>query len=202
MEAYQQSVVENKSQYRSSIIYKWGNVNEFLSLFFVNSHLPLGLTASPFLSNLFLDFFDSRFVKRFPKLAYTRYSDDMLISSAERFDSHDVTDFISKELSYLNLEINKNKVREHALLKSGDHVKFLGLNIVYCNKANYITVGKKYIRLVSKSISNYISGDRSIDRATIKGQVAYIKAVSKDDYNRLTKLYKFKTNQTIDRFLK
>ena len=85
-------------------------IKEITDICFVNGQLALGMVTSPILSNIYMDFFDARFHDKYPELVYTRYSDDILISSGKWFDYKSILNFIAKELCYLELEMNEHKV--------------------------------------------------------------------------------------------
>jgi len=199
MDAYKDNVINKKSTYRSAIIRSWNGIEYILNFCFVNGKLPLGLVSSPFFSNIYMDFFDKRFHEKFPELTYTRYSDDMLVSSSTKINSKDVLDFVAEELSYLHLKINRKKLREHYLENNGDHMKFLGLNIVLGEDGTkFITVGKKYIHMVCKNISDYENGINAIDKGQMLGQIEYVKSVSIRDFGKLSELYLLKNGRTLD----
>ena len=111
VERYETNLKGETSIYKSFIINDWDGVERLLNLCFVNGRLSLGLTTSPFLSNLYMDFFDRRFHQRFPELVYTRYSDDILISSKGKFDNEEVMNYINQEMTLLSLNINPDKTK-------------------------------------------------------------------------------------------
>lgn len=198
-QAYEDNIVLSKSNYKSKYIRNWAYIEEVLDLCFVNGRLPLGLVTSPILSNLYMDFFDKRFKQQYPDLVYTRYSDDMLISSSSEFDMDEVIYYIEKELGVLKLIINSSKLRKHELNQQGDHVKFLGLNIVQgSDEGNYLTVGKRYINMVSKDIANYYKHEEEKDLSVIIGEIEYIRMVSKRDFENLKELFYIKEEKELD----
>lgn len=192
-EMYKSNIKGETSRYKSNIINKWNGVEKVLDFCFVNSKLPLGLVTSPILANIYMDFFDIRFKKEFPDLVYTRYSDDILISSNTTFDTKIVKDFIEKELEILKLKINKKKITEVKLHSVGDHVKFLGINIVKGTAENYITVGKSFVGKVCKDTTNYIRGDKRLKKSQIIGKIEYLKYINGEDYKYFLSLFKIKT---------
>lgn len=199
MDTYEKNLVEKKGRYKSSYIDKWIGIKEILDICFVKGRLALGMSISPLLSNIYMDFFDARFHEKYPELTYTRYSDDMLISSAMNFNYDEVLKYIVTELNCLGLELNESKERFHQLKNTGDHIKFLGLNIVQAeDKRNYVTVGKKYIKSVCFNISQYEKGQGDLKQSQIIGQVEYIKAISNADYQMLQKLYRVKNYRNLD----
>ncbi len=114
------------------------------------SGLALGLIPSPYLSNIYLTEFDQLMVERLTAIdetiVYTRYSDDLTISSNTKLDLNTIQDLISDLLATDNLTINSTKTRETNLVQTGQHIKILGLNIIHGERSNYITVGRKFKR--------------------------------------------------------
>jgi|GEM_PF-1683189 len=185
---------------QSVLIDKWEGLTSVLGLCFVNGHLPLGLTSSPCLSNIYMYFFDNWITRKYPNLVYTRYSDDMLISSEEMFNYNEILEAIKRELKILNLTINERKTQNLHLSENGDHIKFLGLNIIRQKGKNNISVGKRYIKdtclLFSQQTSESI---RNCSQETI-GKIKYIKHISEQDYDYLKKLYEIKNHKNPDVF--
>ena len=197
VEQYDEIMLGEKYCYDSEYIDTWDGLDEVLNICFVKGRLPLGLVTSPVLSNIYMSFLDSRVRQRFPELIYTRYSDDILISSPSEFDAEEIKSFIVKELSYLKLNINNKKTKKLVLKDPGDHVKFLGLNVVKGEESNYITVGKNYIRSLAHEISKY-NHDGTLglnENEELIGKMNYIRYVNEDDYKYLKKFYKIKTGE-------
>lgn len=182
-------------KYKSKIVDSWDGLVEILSFCFVNDKLPLGLTCSPLLSNIYMNFFDARVSRQFPHLIYTRYSDDILVSSTNPFSYKIILDFIKTELSYLNLEFNKSKTHYLELNQKGDHVKFLGLNIIKSDNENYISVGKKYLINTSILLDKYLNGSAHIPSSIIVGKIKYIKHISERDFQNFKTLFHLKTGK-------
>lgn len=110
--------------------------------------LALGLVPSPYLSNIYLADFDQLIVSRLKAIdqsvIYTRYSDDLTISSKNNLQVSDLIEVMSTLLADFNLSLNSAKTKSHVLNKKGDHIKILGLNLVRGLNSNYITVGRKF----------------------------------------------------------
>lgn len=206
LDAYISIVKEKKKKYYKSYLNTWDELNVVLDLCFYNNKLPLGFTVSPILSNLYMNFFDIIINKKFPDLVYTRYSDDILISSKQEFDWIKLKEFIAKELSFINLTLNNKKVHNYKLVHEGDHIKFLGINIVKKDEyMNEITVGKKYIKEVCKNVSSFERDCHgSLTFEEVMGQLQYIKSVSTKDYEIFKEIYYIKNNKnfSLDRLKK
>lgn len=196
-QAYEDNVIRRRSRYLGEYVKEWLGIKEITDICFVNGRLALGMVTSPILSNIYMDFFDERFHDNYPGLIYTRYSDDILISSGKWFDYKSILNFIAKELCYLELEMNEHKVGFYKLKQAGDHIKFLGLNIVQGQEENYITVGKQYIKDVCSNISQYEKKIGLLKKSQIIGQIEYIKFISDRDYLQLQKIYRIKNHKDL-----
>ena len=86
--------------------------------------LPQGAPTSAYLSNLVMLQFDNRISKYCTdhNIRYTRYADDLTFSG--KFDIAAVLYFIDKELKYLNLRRNPNKLK---VMRSGDRQVTTGI---------------------------------------------------------------------------
>lgn len=111
--------------------------------------LDIGMVPSGVLSNIYLAEFDKQIVDKLDKeIIYTRYADDIIISSKNKLDIYYIEHQIINELSKLNLQINPSKKNYVALKKHHDHIKILGLNVIRGNEEheskNYISVSRKF----------------------------------------------------------
>lgn len=111
----------------------------------IDNGLEIGLITSPLLSNIYMNDFDSKLSKLLSKnTIYTRYSDDILISSNQQINYHQLLKTIELELEKLELKINEDKVFYKELVNKADYIKFLGLNIIKGKYSNYLTVSRKF----------------------------------------------------------
>lgn len=141
------------------LLSKIGNSSKYEHLVYTSANgksrgLAIGLVPSPFLSNVYLVEFDTIIAKKLgqldDKLVYTRYSDDISISSGQQLDIEVIQNVLADCLQPLKLRIHEGKTHHKVLLKKGDHVKLLGLNIIRGENENYITVGRKFKRNTEK----------------------------------------------------
>lgn len=175
-------------------------INFIFSICFYESRLPLGLVTSPILSDIYMKNFDLQFNKYLStythEIKYTRYADDILISSEDTLSDTELSDLekvIENLLSKLHLNINSKKNRKINLLSEGDHFKFLGINIVKGRSENYLTVGKNRINKISKMYLRYINNkynmtDRDVfyTQKRIIGQIAFLNQVEGiEGYNKV-----------------
>ncbi len=172
---------------RSNIV---NDVSKILKLCFFNI-LPLGLCISPTLSNLFMIDFDLAFNKTFKNLIYTRYVDDILISSEENnFDFSSVLEHMQNNLRLKGLKLNKDKTRVTNFNESESHIKFLGLVITgSIHDINRIKVSKNYLRKVFKLASdNYNSILNEYDSKYADKIVGMFEYIKHNDYKSYLKL--------------
>lgn len=143
------------------------NLRKALSLCFLDGGLPQGTPISPMLTNLMMipidhvlsnilrDFeyvcsFNGNTHKR--RFVYTRYADDMIISSRDYFEFKKVIELIKTTLLSFNapFELNEKKTRYGS--SSGSNWN-LGLML---NRENNITVGHVKKRTFKAMCNNYI----------------------------------------------
>lgn len=164
--------------------------------FFYKDHLSIGYVSSPSISDFFMRKFDnniSKFIENNPELHYSRYSDDILISSEEDNDEslNNLFSLIKDELNKLGLEINVKKTRNIKLdYKSHNSISFLGLNLSKDNEIdNKITISKRYILfllfLIAKQ-KGYKDHCYPLENE-IKSRVAYLAYNSPISFNRFQK---------------
>lgn len=140
---------------------------------FYKDNLSLGFVSSPKISDMYLHNLDTQIEEKINNivkkdkyskkgLIYSRYCDDILISSYgfEDFGKlYYLKDFIIEKLKEdFDLEINKKKEKEFNLISmKNTSVTFLGLSIVRDkdNNKNYITVSKHFILETLDLISRY-----------------------------------------------
>lgn len=135
-------------------------LKDILETCYYNNKLPLGLVLSPILSDIFLKDFDSDMIEKLDseEISYTRYADDIMISSKNIVNEEfckKIDSIITTELETVRLEINEKKKIVKNLTTQGDYIRYVGLNLVCNGKENSITVGKKYIYETAKKCLEY-----------------------------------------------
>lgn len=169
-----------------------------VSCLFYNKKLPIGFVTSPKISDLFLSFFDKKREKA--DIIVTRYSDDILLSSFSDNDTFPINllkefALIETDLLKLGLRLNSDKnIRAH-LIRFGDSIKFLGINIVKDNLMNRLTISDKYIRLVCKEYCDYMRTKDISSFEKVIGKIYYIKNSSQDSFDKFKKLFMIKTGK-------
>lgn len=143
-----------------------------MSLCFLRNGLPQGTPISPMLTNLMMIPIDHRLSNSLRKhrdgrrYVYTRYADDILISSKEHFPFETIVEYMSNVLREFGatFHINPEKTR----YGSGNGHNFnLG---VILNENNEITIGYKKKQAYRAMLSDYIKNRLNGNPVDIKEQ--------------------------------
>lgn len=132
--------------------------------------LPQGTPLSPILSNIILVGFDkymSSYCDR-RNLVYTRYADDLLISSAEQFDFQDVANQVDRVARHYNLRINRRKTR-YGSYKG----KNFNLGLMYNGNMDITTGWRKknnFKVMIHQALTQPLTSDKA---EVILGTIAY-----------------------------
>lgn len=153
------------------------NLKDFwLTLCTKNNVLPQGSPASPVFANIVLHEFDLWLDENLKKLdkdmVYTRYADDLLISSKNKFHQNikEIVDNISAKLKDYNLTLSEHKTRYGT--NAGRN---WNLGIMY-NKDNNLTVGYRQKKLFKNILHNAETGKIEVTeefKNKLQGQLAY-----------------------------
>ena len=173
---------------------------QILKSFFYKDNLSIGFVSSPLISDYYMSLFDnavSDYLVNNPSLHYSRYSDDMLLSSEEDNDEslNKLFDFVVAELAKLNLEINDKKTKKVKLdYEKHNSISFLGLNISKADPMNNkVTISKRYITfllfLIEKN-NRYASKCKELCDE-INSRVAYLAYSSPISFERFQKKHFF-----------
>ena len=155
-----------------------------LQLCFLDGGLPQGTPISPMLTNLIMIPIDHRLyncLRDFNKqgYVYTRYADDIIISSRRDFQKEEIIQFVRETLNEFHAPFSLKDEKTRYGSRAGSNWN-LG---VMLNKDNEITVGnknKKYFRAI---ISNYINDRRNNvkwdlhDVQVMRGHMEYYRMV-------------------------
>ncbi len=136
-------------------------LKNIIASFYVEEKLPLGLVISPVLSDIYMLGFDNQIMDYCNKKGYiyTRYADDILISKNTAFDDGEykrLDEVIDGFLKNINLKTNPKKKRKMFLEKDGQHIKYIGVNIVHFENGNRLSVGRQYVNDVVKEYYKYL----------------------------------------------
>ncbi len=170
---------------------------QLLSLVTVNNTLPVGFATSPSISNTCLYAFDNDLENYCLKkgVIYTRYSDDIILSSNDN-NLFDIQDIVSEKLNYFfkdRLQLNPYKTKH---THKGKKVKLLGMVILPSGKVSVDIKVKKQLEILlhfyindKEKFSDYLERHYDGTLATISGQLNYINTIDKSYLNKLRKKY-------------
>ena len=178
-------------------------VSIILDTCFSGENMPIGLITSPVLSDIYLKDFDDEFSQEIGDCyTYTRYADDILISCPSVITQEEeqrIQLLLEKKLNILGLKLNEKKYMRKDIIKEGDYIKYLGLNIVKTKYENILTVGKSYKNSIAKCYLKYINmdsekagKDKYYFGKQIAGYLSFVKMIEGEDglkkvYNRIEK---------------
>lgn len=116
-----------------------------------NGETPQGAPTSPMITNMVMVEYDYKISKycKEHKLVYTRYADDILISSRVSFDWEQVQEDIMKILNTYKIKAEKTRYGSF-------NGRNWNLGLMYNNKGE-ITVGHKKKQLVKNMVHNYMT---------------------------------------------
>lgn len=168
----------------------------------IDDELPIGLPTSSAISNSALMKFDIAILEhcKIFNLTYTRYSDDIIISSMVKSKLDGICDLVQNVLhthASPALNINKGKTK---FFQIGGRVKILGLTLLPTGKVTIDNKLKKIIEVLlhfyktdnekfSKAINdlfpnkNKTSSKKSLDR--LSGYLNYVNSIDQDYLDKL-----------------
>ena len=181
-------------------------LNTMIKTCLLNNGLPQGTPVSPLLTNLIMIPIDHAILQycNSHTLKYTRYADDLLISSKYTFDVLEITRVITNilDMQRAPFAINAEKTRYGS--SSGSNWN-LGLML---NKDNNITIGhkqKQRFRATLQSFLNDLTNHNTWDTMDIQvlaGQLSYYKQTEPEYFNYVINKYSSKYNIDINSALK
>lgn len=172
----------------------------------INGKLPIGFATSPLISNSCLFLFDNALHDycKVNEITYTRYSDDIILSTSSNLSLLNIENVINDLLnqtfqtSFL-LNLAKTK-RTH----KGNKLKLLGVVILPTGR---LTVDIKVKHKLEALLHFYINdkdkfislsgGDYDVGLSKVSGQLNYINMIDKEYLNKLRKKY---GNSLVDMF--
>ena len=163
-----------------------------LSLCFLNGGLPQGTPISPFLTNVMMIAIDhklSNSLRQFEnrRFVYTRYADDLLISCKIDFDMNMVQQFVIDTLAEFNAPFTIKKEKTRYGSAAGRNWN-LGLML---NGDNQITIGHKRKKEFKAMLDNYMRDRNSPSRwshhdiQVLSGLTSYYLMVEREYINYL-----------------
>lgn len=159
--------------------------------------LPQGTPISPLLTNLVMipyDYQISNALKRGTgeHYVYTRYADDILISSKSNFNWQGIVNMLTAKLAPFT--IKKEKTRYGS--KAGSNWN-LGLML---NKDNNVTLGSNKKKTINAMLNNFIRDYKNNvfwskeDVYQLQGHLSYLKQIEPNYYDYIVQKYEAKYN--------
>ncbi|MCR5348106.1 MAG: leucine-rich repeat protein [Bacilli bacterium] len=174
---------------------------------FYKDALSIGFVTSPALSDFYMGKFDEAMeqkIRNNPRLHYSRYCDDILLSSEE--EGKETLDALFEEtvalLGEFGLSLNEKKTSRVSLsLEKHNSISFLGLNLSKKNEVdNKVTISKRYILfllfLIEKN-RRYDGGCQGLVNE-INSRVAYLAYNSPVSFARFQKKHVNRYGVTYD----
>tara|TARA_R110002051_G_scaffold279566_1_gene341055 strand:- start:105 stop:1001 length:897 start_codon:yes stop_codon:yes gene_type:complete len=148
--------------------------------------LSVGAPSSPFVSNRFMHSFDVAIAKYCSAngLKFTRYADDISISSVKPIDLDAVRKAIIVALPKSNLFLlNERKTR---ISGPGNRRSVTGLIL---NNEGEVSVGRSRKRVIEAMVHNYCAGSTIATIEQVKGHLAFLRMIDFDGYQRIKRRY-------------
>jgi len=171
---------------------------QILRLTTIQDRLPIGFSTSPNISNSCLFSFDNE-LEAFcidQDITYTRYSDDIILSSNYKNTLEDAKGFIAHKLNLFygnRIIINPKKTK---FTHKGGKIKLLGLVILPSGKVSVDMKMKNHLEILlhfyindRERYADYLKNIYDGDPAKISGQLNYINAVDSSYLDKLRKKY-------------
>lgn len=183
-------------------------LEQCLNLCFLDGGLPQGTPISPTITNIMMIPIDHYLANHFRKMenqfVYTRYADDIFVSSRYDFDIKFVQSFIEDTLKMFNSPhcINKKKTRYGS---SAGRNWMLG---VMLNKDNKITLGHKNHKTFKAVLTNYVRDCKSGNRwepnevQVLQGNISYYRMVEEEYIDYIIEHYNEKFGVDIHELIK
>jgi RNA-directed DNA polymerase len=182
--------------------------SKLLNLVTVDGLLPVGFSSSPSLSNTCLYAFDNA-LERYclaNEIIYTRYSDDIILSSNTSDVLKDAEIFIAEQLNLFHsgrIKLNSHKTKH---THKGKKIKLLGLVILPSGKVSVDIRLKQKLEILlhfyindKEKFADYLKNHYHGDLSTISGQLNYINSIDSAYINKLRGKY---GNYIVDTFFR
>lgn len=172
--------------------------SQLLNLTTIDDILPVGFPTSPNISNSFLSAFDDTLENYCIKneIIYTRYSDDIFLSSNIKDSLMGIQDIISDYLNELydgRVKINAYKTKN---THKGSKIKILGMVILPSGKISVDIKLKQQLEILfhfyindKYKFNDYFKKHYQGDFRKISGQLNHINTIDKSYLDKLRKKY-------------
>ena len=181
-------------------------INNMIDYALLNNKLPQGTPLSPTLTNILMVPIDYQISKEINNIdntyyVYTRYADDLLISSKYKFDYKLITNIIHNIFIKNNTPFKINTEKTRFGSSSGKNWN-LGLML---NKDNKITIGHKNNQKMRAMLNSFCHNYATYsveEKQHIQGLLAYYKSIEPDYIKYCIDKYNKKFNINIEYQLK
>ena len=178
-------------QFNESLTRKLGMADEDIELIldiclYRGENLVVGSVASPQIANMLMYAFDlelKQMLDGFGSFRYTRYADEIVISSMSFIDEQ-----VLKQTEQLMIKYGF-KMNHEKTYYMGKNGKRQVTGIVLDNNRNALTIGNKKYKKFQRLLYDYLVKGHG-DLGYIKGYLAYIQEVSRQQYDQLAEIYK------------
>ncbi len=184
------------------------NLSNALEYAFLNGKLPQGTPLSPTLTNILAVPIDYKIQNLCfslkAKMVYTRYADDIYISSPYDFDYKTLQSKIKDILKEFNAPFSLNEEKTHYCSRAGRNW-ILGIML---NKDNVTTIGHKQNQRFRAMINNLCKDSlnqikwSAEDKMILQGQIAYASSIEADYVSHVIQTYESKYGVSIKKLLK
>jgi hypothetical protein len=186
-------------------------IEKALDLCFLDGGLPQGTPISPMLTNLLMIPIDFALANGFRNFhdkgqyfVYTRYADDMLISSLRDFDPKEVQEYIRTVIESVGAPYTFKEEKTRYGSRAGSNWN-LGLML---NKDNEITVGHRAKKHFRAMMTNYILDSKNgvkwsvDDLHSMQGILSYYKMIERDYFEGLLNSMNEKHGVDVEKMIK
>ena len=149
------------------------------------NRLVIGSVSAPYISNCIMCEFDYELHNALAKefnIKYTRYADDLVISSSE-YIPISIIDIIDKYLGIYSFERNIDKT--YFMNKKSRRIV---TGVTIDNNENTLSLGSRNYKKIKKLIYNYLVKNTG-DEEKIRGYLSYLRNINEDRYYSLMKTY-------------
>lgn len=174
------------------------NIDRIVYLCTINNHVPVGFSCSPSISNFCFYDYDN-IIESYCKernYIYSRYSDDLIISSQDKMDKdvmiRDLSSILSSD-EFLKLSINFKKTK---IITKKYERKILGISILNDGKMTVSKATKMDIEVKlhllkndRKKLMDYTDMNEAESILSIAGVLSHINSIDKDYLFHLRKKY-------------
>ena len=148
-------------------------------------NLVIGSVSSPLISNLVMYDFDNEVKNMLDKkgeYVYTRYADDIVVSSKQYIPKEIVSDIenIMAKFSFI-----PNKEKTYFMNKSA---KRQITGVVIDNNSGKITIGTDRYKKIKSQIYKFLVKNEG-DVEKIRGYLAFVESINKEQYKQLKNIY-------------